>query len=260
MAGSRVFSDLYASKAAGGHIILDPGNGQAIRQNVDSAVVLARIAASTAEYRLLPNPTNVGVDTTLTIIAETVGSNGTLAFKDYAGNVLTSLPTLSAAGDRAELFIDQASGTKVWASEIATPGTVQAGAALVASTSLDLLGFRNLSATGYVRGPGQTIAAAGSSQSNAATLVEGMNYVTGANGTKGVKLPAATITAGVGQTVVVVNAVASNLLVWPSSGDSIESQGTDSSQTVAASKRAIFVNPGGDGVGGAGAWFELLGA
>jgi hypothetical protein len=218
---------------------------------VDDGVCLLSIAASTSETRSLPSASIFGVGVRFTVIADSVGSNGSCTINGI---------TLSAAGDRARFVVSSASGTKSWISEFGTAGTAQPNAALVADANKDIGAIHSLSATSSIRGPGQQVTAAGSSQSDAAALVEGVNYVVGANGTKGVKLPNISTTVGAAQIVTVVNGTGSNLLVWPAQGQSIESQGSDNSQTVAGSKRAIFCGAGGDGAGGGIGWFELLGA
>lgn len=144
--------------------------------------------------------------------------------------------------------------------DLLTAGTVTASQSVVVDANKDVSGFRNIAVTGRIRGPGQQIAAIGADQAGAAALVEGVNYVTGANGAKGVRLPAGSLTLGQAQIVIVVNALGSNLLVYPASSGAIESGAADDPLTMAGTKRAIFVNSGGDGVGGTGIWFELLGA
>jgi hypothetical protein len=71
--------------------------------------------------------------------------------------------------------------------------------------------------TGIVYQPAATVAAAGSNQGNAASVTAGFTYVTGADGTKGVKLP----TAVGGVTVMIVNAAAQPLKVYPNTSDKI---------------------------------------
>jgi len=78
--------------------------------------------------------------------------------------------------------------------------------------------------------PVVTVASAGSTQSDAAALTAGaLNTVTGADGTKGVLLPA----AAAGLTVDVYNAVATNgLKIWPASGDTINGGSGDAAITI----------------------------
>lgn len=75
-----------------------------------------------------------------------------------------------------------------------------------------------------------TVAAAGSTQANAAQLVLGFNLVTAADGTKGVLLPA----AAAGCEVRIKNNTNAVLKVWPATGDAINAIGAGSSMSIAA--------------------------
>lgn len=82
-----------------------------------------------------------------------------------------------------------------------------------------------------------TVAAAGNAQGNAAALTGIVNNVTGADGTKGVVLPAAV--AGLRR--VVYNADTTNALkVYPASGDDINDGTADAEVSVPAKRIAIF--------------------
>lgn len=75
----------------------------------------------------------------------------------------------------------------------------------------------------------RTVAAAGSTQADAAALSEGFNLVTAADGTKGVLLPAAYAGAG----VIIKNTVAAILKVWPATGDAINAIAANSALSTA---------------------------
>lgn len=106
----------------------------------------------------------------------------------------------------------------------------------------------NPSATGYVRLGGSaaaaagdtaasTLAATGSAQGDAAQLpVAGFVLVTAADGTKGVKLPA----AAAGRTVHVKNSAAAILKVYPPTGGVINALAANAAISLAASVPAIF--------------------
>jgi hypothetical protein len=82
------------------------------------------------------------------------------------------------------------------------------------------------------------VAAAGSAQGDAAALVGRVNVVTGADGTKGVILPAAI--AGI--QVDVYSSVATNgLKIYPASGDDINDGSADASITIEGKTLARFV-------------------
>jgi len=82
-----------------------------------------------------------------------------------------------------------------------------------------------------------TIAAAGSTQGDATALTKPVNTVTGADGTKGVLLPAAVA----GLVVEVYNSVATHgLKVYPASGDDINDGSADAAVTIEGKSHAIF--------------------
>lgn len=82
-------------------------------------------------------------------------------------------------------------------------------------------GFSAGQASG-VGGQGGTVAAAGSIQGDGTVLAPSINIVTGADGTKGVTLPA----AAVGDEAWVYNNAASTLKVWPNVGAGITVTGS----------------------------------
>lgn len=76
--------------------------------------------------------------------------------------------------------------------------------------------------------PVTTVAAAGSIQGDAAALSEGFNFVTGADDTKGVLLPAAVA----GMRVIIKVDTGNDLKVWPATGDAINAIAANSAMTV----------------------------
>jgi len=93
----------------------------------------------------------------------------------------------------------------------ATLQTLTVTGALTASGSL------TGTLTGAVRLPVATVAAVGDAQDNAAVLAEGLNVVSAADGTKGVRLP----TAVAGAVVIVKNTAAGALKIYPATGGAI---------------------------------------
>jgi hypothetical protein len=85
-----------------------------------------------------------------------------------------------------------------------------------------------LTASGGVRLPVTAVAAAGSTQANAAALAEGLNVVSAADGTKGVRLP----TAVAGATVIVKNTTAGALLIYPATGAAINAISANGSYSI----------------------------
>ena len=95
--------------------------------------------------------------------------------------------------------------------------------------------------TGNVTLPVAAVAAAGSDNTNAAAITAyGVVHVTAANGTKGVKLPA----AAAGKVVIIKNSDAANaiLKVYPGASDKINSgTATTGSLDMAAKTAAMFI-------------------
>lgn len=84
-----------------------------------------------------------------------------------------------------------------------------------------------------------TVAATGSTQTDAAQLAGGFTLVTAADATKGVKLPAAVA----GRVVIIKNADAANavLKVWPSTDDAINAVAANGSYSMAAKTSVMLV-------------------
>ena len=93
--------------------------------------------------------------------------------------------------------------------------------------------------TGSITLPVETVAAAGAAATTAtAATVYGVIVATGADGTKGIKLP----TAAAGKVAIVKNTVAAILKVYPDTSDKINGgTATTGSLSMAASTSAVFV-------------------
>jgi hypothetical protein len=84
-----------------------------------------------------------------------------------------------------------------------------------------------------------TVAATGSDQAGAAALAAGFTLVSAADGTKGVRLPA----ASAGLVVIIKNGDAANavLKVYPASGDAINAITADGAYSMAAKTSMLLV-------------------
>lgn len=82
-----------------------------------------------------------------------------------------------------------------------------------------------------------SVAATGSTQADAAAIKEGYTRVTGADATKGVLLPP----AEAGARVLVKNADAAILKVWPASGDAVNAGAANAAFSVPASTSVTLV-------------------
>jgi hypothetical protein len=85
--------------------------------------------------------------------------------------------------------------------------------------------------------PSATVAATGSTQSDAASIATGFTLVSAADATKGVKLP----TAAAGKICIVKNNVNAVLKIWPATGDAINAITADGSMSIAALTSAVLV-------------------
>lgn len=145
---------------------------------------------------------------------EAIASGDPMALRVYGQfDILKQAATDTyAVGDA--VFYDP-SGKKAYTVEGA--GYLYAGRCVKASASGDTYVYTDINVLPPVRVPVQTVAAAGSSQSDAAALIEGLNVVSGADGTKGVVLP----TAVAGMVVYIKGTTAGVLKVYPATGGAI---------------------------------------
>lgn len=122
---------------------------------------------------------------------------------------------------------DLVAGTTITGATI-SGGTIS-GATSVSATDITTTGGLYLKTA--------TVAATGSTQSDAASVSDGLTLVTAADGTKGIKLPAAVA----GRTVILKNGAAAILKVWPASGDGINAIAVDSNYVLAANTSSLLV-------------------
>lgn len=85
--------------------------------------------------------------------------------------------------------------------------------------------------------PVTAVAATGTNQATAAALSYGANFVSAADATKAVRLPAAVA----GAVVIVKNEVAAELPLFPATGDAINAGAANAALTMAASTSAVLV-------------------
>jgi hypothetical protein len=120
-------------------------------------------------------------------------------------------------------------------------GTTITGATISGGTvsGTTITGTTSVTASGDLYIASATVAAAGSTQTDAAQLAGGFTLVSAANDAKGVKLPAAIA----GRICIVKNNVsAKNLLVYPATSDKINGgTATTGSLTLAGLTAAMFI-------------------
>src|SRR5262249_13089551 len=116
-----------------------------------------------------------------------------------------------------------------------TPGPIT-GTTGTFSGNLSALGFASMPLL-----PEAAVAAAGSAIGNAIALPSGVANVSGADGTKGVQLPAG-VAAGSSKVCVVLNATDGVLKVYPPTGGTINSLTANSSYSVANLTGAVLLS------------------
>lgn len=188
-----------------------------------------------------------------------VGSRAYPLNVDLAANELGALP-LKGVFDVPKASGAVSAGDGIYWDNDGTPNTGDAasGAATTTSTGNTWLGVAVADAGSgvtYVRVAlctpptssiiptftPEAVAAAGSVQGDATSIgaTTGFAHCTGADATKGVKLPA----ASAGKTVIVKNSDAANavLKVYPASGDAINALSANAALSMAAKTSAVFV-------------------
>ncbi len=133
---------------------------------------------------------------------------------------ITSGASAGASGTAGAVAIDTGAATG------GTAGAITIGGTNAASITMGKM----------PRIPSATVAATGSDQAGAASIAEGFTLVSAADGTKGVKLPAAVA----GATCVVKNNVAAVLKVYPASSDAINAIAADGAISMASLTCATF--------------------
>jgi hypothetical protein len=113
-------------------------------------------------------------------------------------------------------------------------GATISGGTISGATSVSA---SDITTTGGLYLKSATVAAAGTNQATAAAVSDGFTLVSGADGTKGVVLPAAIA----GRTVILKNNTAAVLKVWPASGDGINAITVDSNFTMTNLTACMYV-------------------
>jgi hypothetical protein len=113
-------------------------------------------------------------------------------------------------------------------------GATISGGSISGATSVTA---SDITTTGGLYLKSATVAAAGSTQANAAAVSDGFTLVSGADGTKGILLPAAVA----GRTVILKNNANAVLKVWPASGDAVNAIAADSNYVLAAYTSSLLV-------------------
>ena len=112
-------------------------------------------------------------------------------------------------------------------------GTTITGATISGGT----VSATDITTTGGLYIKSATVAATGSTQSDAASVSDGFTLVSAADATKGVKLPAAVA----GRTVILKNNANAVLKVWPATGGGINAITVDSNYVLAAYTSSLLV-------------------
>ena len=104
-------------------------------------------------------------------------------------------------------------------------------------TATTITGTSTGTSTGAIRLPVAAVAAAGSTQGDAAALAEGINVVSAADGTKGVILP----TAVAGMVIIVKNTAAGALKIYPATGGAINAVAANGAYSITNLTSSLLV-------------------
>ena len=197
-----------------------------VTANVTSPQFISNVTTGTAPF-VVTSTTQVA---NLNVATANLATFATTANSVAGANVSGTVSSATVAASANAVAGANVSGT---VSSATTAGTVTTNAqpnitsvgTLTSLTSSGNIQGANLISTGYnFKSVGTGITAAGSSQGAGTALTAEMNIVsTVSSGANGVVLP----TAIVGMTVTITNTTANSLLVYPASGGTINSLGTN---------------------------------
>lgn len=143
------------------------------------------------------------------------------------GNLLANLAARGNLKALRDLLLELVA-TSIAFVDTVVAGTVTAGLAVIVDASKNIGTFGTVTAATFIGGLRLTrnapVAAAGSTVTDAAQLLPGFTVVTGADGTKGVKLPA---TPAAGTVVWIKGTTAAVLKVWPDAAATINAVGSN---------------------------------
>ena len=197
-----------------------------VTANVTSPQFISNVTTGTAPFIVTSTTQVANLNVATAALATFATTANAVAGANVSGAVSFATTANAVAGANV-------SGTVSSATSATTAGTVTTAAqpnitsvgTLTSLTSSGNIQGANLISTGYnFKSVGTGITAAGSSQGAGTALIAEMNIVsTVSSGANGVVLP----TAIAGMTVTITNTTANSLLVYPASGGTINSLGTN---------------------------------
>lgn len=158
---------------------------------------------------------------------EAIASGDPMSLRVYGQFDILKQATTDTYAVGAPVYYDP-SGKQAYTVEGA--GYLYAGRCVKASASGDTYVYTDINVLPPVRVPVYAVTALGSGQSDAAPLIEGLNVVTGANGTLGVVLP----TAVPGMVVYIKGVTAGVLKVYPATGGTINALSANAAMSLAS--------------------------
>lgn len=219
--------EVYCSSLASGSVVIEKASGPAESVSppvVNATTTTTSLAAATTVTSTSANALAVGANG---------ATNPVLKINAATASVATGLGITGAAAAGGLALAVISSGTN----ESSTWNSKGTGTLSIQSSATGNTVVGNTSGGNLVLGNVGTIAAAGSAQGDAQAVVNQVTYVTAADGTKGVVLPAATA----GAYYEVYNTHATNgLKVYPASGDDINDGSADAAVTIEGKSLAIF--------------------
>lgn len=222
MSAHRILKDLYWATLLP---MADPGAGGTIE--VDRQLAVVPVETAGAEARTLAQPTKAGL--LAAICLKTDGGDLTLTVTGGYNQAGATSIVFGDAGDFVLLYSVQAGASYYWR-VLAYEGV---------NVTLTEQTVTTLTVGGAMTTSRGTVAAAGSTQGDATAVEADVDnvVVTGADGTKGVKLPVATA----GRRIFVKNAAAAILKVYPNTDAAINAIAANGALDMAANTAALFV-------------------
>jgi len=212
-----------ATLAANGALTLAANSvvtGDITDLNVTTAKLASGAVTATKIEGLAAGQIIVGVD-------GTPGNNAKVA---VSGDITMSAAGVTVIG-AGKVSVDKIEGLAAAQFIVGTNGTAAGNA------KVTLSGPFNLSSAGLLSMDSATVVAAGSAQGDATAVADGFSLVTSADGTKGVKLPA----AAAGGFCAIKNNAASSLKIYPNTDDKIDDGAANANIVIGAEKAVVLV-------------------
>lgn len=223
--GFRIVSD-------GTNYFYQPGSGGTF----DLGVVPGTIAASRAI--VVDSNKDAAIARNFSAVNLKAGASGTAGTVDVFPTTAAKGKTeFTAADNSGDTTTAIATAAQTGARTYTVPDAGGSASFVMTAGAQTVAGAKTFSTMPII--PSATVAATGADQAGAASITTGFTLVTAADGTTGVKLPAAV--AGLVCIVKNIDVANAILKVYPASGDAINAITADAALSMAAKTSAVFV-------------------